>query len=97
MDRWNLAFEAPRLKTRETMLLEGLTGIFDLLNRLKEELALIQESWEGEAGRIYCDSFQRGLGEGYECDRRMGEVICVLVRAEEDFIRCEAEVLSRLG
>lgn len=97
MDQWNLAFEAPRLKAKQTMLSKGLTRVFDLLSRMKEELALIQESWEGEAGKIYCDSFRRELGEGYECARRLGEAIEALTRAEEEFIRCEAQVSSRLG
>lgn len=97
MGQWDLALKAPQLKAKQSMMQGELTRVFDALNGLKEGLAMIQESWEGEAGAIFCDSFQRRLGEGYECARRMGEVIDGLTRAEGEFVRCEAEVLSLLG
>lgn len=97
MDEWDLAFLAPQLKGKQERMQTGLTEALDLLNSMKEELALLRESWEGQAGEIYCASFEQGLSRGYECAGKIGELIGSLTEAEGEFERCEAEILSLTG
>lgn len=97
MEQWNLALTAPQLKEKQSLMQTDITGIFDILSNLKQELAVLRDSWEGEAGETYCASFEKELLKAYECAEKAGKLAGGLTEAERAFERCEAEIFSLIG
>ena len=95
--QWEQLIVSSELKGKQQSMQDVLTELWDVVNKLQDEAAILAEKWSGTASETFFCSLKEAWTELKKEVKRMSEAVNALEPIEEDARACEKKAGELLG